>query len=118
MTLHRVSFPSTNFPGADLRVTEKTTYSCICEHCSQHLEAPFSWLLQSVNKAEAVSAEELKAIRDVVGRDGAVGSYQRINCPSCHASYLIHLQADETSMGAMRAVVLGIIEIASDSVGH
>jgi hypothetical protein len=109
--LQSLSFPSAAFPGADLRISDRTDYACSCAGCAEPLRLHFGSIVNSNESWRDKLGPELTQVVLQYFPRGAYNHVERLNCDACGASYIIRLRVDETSVGAYRAEVLGVSQI-------
>ena len=105
-----LSFPSVNFPGADLRVSENTAYSFRCPSCTEIAEVDFSWILRWENPEADLEADILKEAYELFSYKS--GTYfEPAKCPSCEKMFVVYIHIDETLNNAFRVKILGVAEV-------
>ncbi len=105
-----LSFPSVNFPGADLRVLENTTYSFHCPSCAETAEVDFGWILRWENHQANLDAVILEEAYELFG-DKLHTYFETAKCLSCEKMFVVHARIDETSNNAFRVKILGVAEV-------
>ena len=104
------NFPSENFPGADLRVLENTTYSFRCSSCAETSEVDFGWIVREEKHQADLNADIIEAAYELFG-DKLHTHFEPAKCLSCEKMFLVHARIDETSNNAFRVKILGVAEV-------
>lgn len=105
--IEKISFPSVDMPGADLRMSleyNDTKYSFTCPECGKqisiiledYLKYEYKW--QDIFPANLV--EQIKTIFN------SSSTYCLSKCDTCNSEYVFHIRYYETSNNAYRAEVL------------
>jgi ribosomal protein S27E len=118
ITIKRMKVPSADFPSADLRVEPNTKYEFRCASCGDTLFAPLGWIASTDFCTNEIDPEILAAIdRHFHFASIKVPHSQQYNivqCPACDSIYIVYVKAQETSMGAYRAMVSSVNQV----LGH
>ena len=112
--MNRLRFPSSDAPGADLRVMDDTRYVFVCQVCRASVGVLAATVLSAAPPRPVSSVRELRTalgLSDISIVAASSVEFVPAPCQACGTEYVLAYFLEETSNCAWRFQVVGLVQV-------